>query len=197
MAKKMRCEGCTRKPVATEVTVKNGQKVEIAYCDQCVGDLGIGVKSHAPLNELVTKFVISQSGGGAEKTAETLSCTSCGLTFARFRKAGLLGCADCYASFETRLGPLIERAHEGGTHHIGKIPKRAGASYDRQQRIASLRKQLTDAISGEQFERAAAIRDQIRAFEEGEAESDRVTRRAGAESDAAERGGKDAGRADA
>jgi protein arginine kinase activator len=170
MAKKMRCEGCTRKPVATEVTVKNGEKVEVSYCDQCVGELGIGVKSHAPINELISKVVISQATGGGQQGTQVLACESCGMTFAKFRKSGLLGCSECYVAFESQLGPLIERAHEGGTHHVGKIPGRAGPSYDRQERLAGLRRQLTDAISAEQFERAASLRDQIRAFEDGDSD---------------------------
>jgi protein arginine kinase activator len=35
----------------------------------------------------------------------------------------LLGCATCYAQFEAQLGPLLARAHEGGTHHVGKSPR--------------------------------------------------------------------------
>ena len=99
--------------------------------------------------------------------APACSCEACGLTFAEFRKSGLMGCSACYKAFESQVGPLIERAHEGGTHHIGKIPRRAGASVERQERITLLRRQLSDAIEAEQYERAADLRDQIRRFEEG------------------------------
>ena len=159
------CRKCGRKPVFTEVTVRSGEKVERQMCEECARDEGISSQSHAPINQLLTKFVMSQSSASSKPATKTAECESCGTAFAEFRKTGLLGCAECYASFESQLGPLIERAHEGGTHHIGKIPQRAGVSYDRQQRISALRKQLSEAIAGEQYERAAALRDQIRAFE--------------------------------
>ena len=149
MHKKMNCPGCTNKPVVTEVVVKNGEKVEISYCEKCMHEVGIGGKGHASAGEVITSFVIAQ-GKTAVSTAGASACETCGMTFAEFRKDGVLGCPDCYRSFEQLLGALIERAQEGGTHHIGKIPQRAGASYDRQQRIMSLRKQLTEAIAAEQ-----------------------------------------------
>ena len=167
------CRKCGKKPVFTEVTVKNGEKVERQLCEECAREEGIGVQSNAPINQLMAKFVMSQSSAGesgssgGSSSSRAASCGSCGLPFAEFRKTGLLGCHDCYRSFEEQLGPLIERAHEGGTHHVGKIPKRGGASLDRRDRIAALRKQLTEAIACEQYERAAVLRDEIRTFEGG------------------------------
>ena len=104
------------------------------------------------------------------------ACPSCGLTFSEFKTSGHLGCANCYKVFESQISPLIERAHEGATHHVGKVPKRllgGGASGSaearsvlgdleaRNQRRIALRKQLDDAIRGEQYEVAAKLRDQI------------------------------------
>ncbi len=165
----MKCDHCDGIPVVTEVVVKDGKKVEHHLCEKCAAQMGITPQSHAPINELISKFVTSH-GSAASKQAQSAArrCEGCGLTFGEFRKSGLMGCARCYEAFETQIGPLIERAHEGGTHHIGKIPRRAGASTERQERIGILRKQLSDAIESEQYERAAVLRDQIRRFEEGE-----------------------------
>lgn len=110
------------------------------------------------------------------------ACPSCGMTFEEFRQKGVLGCAHCYAAMEAQLGPLIERAHEGATHHVGKVPRRLlkgettaaaeraarllGTMKDHQERIRLLRKQLAEAVGAEQYERAAAIRDELRRFGE-------------------------------
>ena len=40
----------------------------------------------------------------------------------------LLGCANDYTVFERDLTPLLQRAHEGATHHVGKVPARRGGS---------------------------------------------------------------------
>jgi protein-arginine kinase activator protein McsA len=56
------------------------------------------------------------------------TCPGCSTTFSQFRASGLLGCAECYRVFEAQLSPLLARAHEGGTHHVGKRPASGSAS---------------------------------------------------------------------
>ncbi len=89
------------------------------------------------------------------------ACPSCGLTWSEFRDRSQFGCADCYDTFEKQLNVLLERAHEGGAHHVGKRPRRHRDDYDTKIRIQHLRKQLADAIAAEQYERAAQLRDEI------------------------------------
>jgi protein arginine kinase activator len=67
----------------------------------------------------------------------------------------------CYTAFENELSPLIERAQNGGTHHAGKTPQRAGTSIDRQLLIQRLVKELDHAVAAEQYERAAKLRDRL------------------------------------
>ena len=97
--------------------------------------------------------------------AQDLTCKECGLTFAQFRDTGLLGCPQCYSEFESELGPLLERTHEGGTHHIGKVPRHSGESQARQVLLLRLRKQLADAVANEDYKSAAKLRDQVRELE--------------------------------
>ena len=85
---------------------------------------------------------------------------------AQFREQSLLGCADCYKAFETPLAPLLERAHESGTHHVGKMPRRAGSGEQRQALLTRMRKRLAEAVAGEDYELAARLRDEIRRYEE-------------------------------
>ena len=100
-----------------------------------------------------------------EVVKQSPACGACGTTFAKFRQTGLLGCAQCYFAFEDRLAPLIERAHEGASQHVGKTPRRALEASQRTdggkpidqiladaslhaQQLQLLRKQLDDAGSG-------------------------------------------------
>jgi len=106
------------------------------------------------------------------------ACVGCGLTFASFKKSGLLGCPGCYQAFEERIGPMIERAHEGGCSHVGKVPKRAlheckgggdttrmdallGDIRQREERLESLRGRLAKSIHDEEYESAALLRDEL------------------------------------
>ena len=165
------CRKCGKKPVMTEIVIHQGEKIEKQLCAECAAAMGSGTKAaHAPINQLVQNYVMTASGASQRKaTAQGRSCEHCGLTFAEFRKSGLLGCPSCYQAFEKQLSPLLERAHAGGSHHVGKVPRRAGSSTDRQARIAMLRKQLDEAISSEEYERAAAVRDALQNFEKSDA----------------------------
>jgi protein arginine kinase activator len=92
------------------------------------------------------------------------------MTWAEFRQSGLLGCEQDYTQYEKDLAPLLLRAHEGATHHVGKVPTRRGASgvpMKRQVDVSKLRKDLNRAVEAEDYERAAKLRDQIRVAENG------------------------------
>src|SRR4029453_13321390 len=124
----MKCDLCNKAAVVHEVTVRSGVKREVHLCETHAREAGIVMPGQQPINQLLTQFVISQSGKPA-RTANK-ACTGCGLTFAQFRQTGRVGCAECYNAFEAELAPLIERAQNGGTHHTGKTPRRAGTSID-------------------------------------------------------------------
>jgi protein arginine kinase activator len=164
----LRCEQCN-KPATVHLTeLKAGKKLEKHLCEQCASQLeGVpGVKSHTPINELLTNFVLAHSGGIAKQ--ETLKCECCEMTWAEFRQGGSLGCEHDYTHFEKELVPLLERAHEGVTHHVGKVPsRRGGTNVPAKPRhdLAKLRKELAKAVEAEDYERAARIRDQIRKAE--------------------------------
>jgi protein arginine kinase activator len=94
-----------------------------------------------------------------------LACDVCKITFGEFRQKGLLGCPHDYDAFERALLPLLHRAQDGTTQHVGKVPHRAGSSQKKQNAILRLRGQLKDAVASEDYERAAALRDQIKQLE--------------------------------
>lgn len=156
---KRKCDRCDQESTVHEVTLRSGQKVEKHLCESCAREEGVSVQ-HVPISDLLTKFVTAQSAG-EKAPAKAGVCPGCGLTFNDFRQQGVLGCAECYQAFEQPLGVMIERAHEGATHHVGKSPGRAGGAPDRAERLCALRKQLTEAIASEQYERAACLRDQM------------------------------------
>lgn len=159
----MKCDRCDNEATVHEVTLHKGKKVEKHLCEQCARGDGISVQQPAPIHQLLQKFVVPTAGAAQPRQV----CPTCGTAYADFRQHGMLGCPDCYREFEDQLGPLVERAHEGATHHIGKAPKRAAGSLDRQRIVAALRRQLNEAVAAEQYERAAQIRDQLRTAGEG------------------------------
>jgi protein arginine kinase activator len=167
----MNCDLCDKPAVVHEVTVRSGVKKEVHLCESHAKQAGISLPGGGaqPINQLLTQFVISQPG--RQPKLVNKSCTVCGMTFNQFRQTGKVGCAECYTAFEEQLAPLIERAQNGGTHHCGKAPRRAGASLDRQMLIQKLMKELDHAVAAEQYERAAKLRDRLNSMEAGASSS--------------------------
>lgn len=190
----VKCDKCDNEATVHEVSIKGGKRDEKHLCEKCAREQGVNVVQPAPgVSTLMQTFIAVKgvSGGGAAGAApgaggegagaapasvNSGACAACGQTFAQFRTAGVLGCPQCYSTFESQLTPLLSRAHEGGTHHVGKTPKSAmmlagapGAGPDRpaepsaenQKRLAALRKALEEAIAGEQYEKAAKLRDEL------------------------------------
>ena len=163
----MKCDNCNKTATVHLTEIKSGKKIEKHLCEQCAAqNEGLPVKSHMPINELLTNFVMAHSGLTTKEAAAT--CEHCGVTWAEFRQSGLLGCQHDYALFEKELTPLLQRAHEQATHHVGKVPARRGGTgvpMKRQVDVAKLRRELAKAVEAEDYERAAKLRDQIKQAE--------------------------------
>ena len=168
---KYKCDHCDRPATYHAVEIVKGQKIEKHLCDAHAAEDGSAIKSvHAPINELLTNYV--KAHGSVEKPEGSASldmvCPNCGLKFSEFRDKSLLGCSGCYAAFEAPLGVLLERAHEAGDHHIGKVPRRGGGGGEqRQLQITRIRKRLNDAIEAEDYELSAQLRDDLAGLEPG------------------------------
>lgn len=134
-----------------EVAIAKGVRIERHLCEICAQQQGLMTTSPlpAPVTELLSHFttIASQTGPSIGQVLPRPGpdmCPSCGMTFAQFRQAERLGCADCYAALEKHLGPLLERVHEGSSQHVGKVPRRlmaqaqgAGSPPERASRLPS------------------------------------------------------------
>src|SRR5215203_2133279 len=77
----MKCDNCNRAATVHLTEIKNGKKIEKHLCEQCAAqNEGLAVKSHTPINELLTNFVLAHSG--LTKEAGT-ACEACGITWAK------------------------------------------------------------------------------------------------------------------
>jgi protein arginine kinase activator len=188
----MKCDQCEHEATVHETLKVNGKLVQRHLCEKCARQQGLATQPTVSVGELLQKYFqhgeaakAESPAGGAlappQQAGKATSCPTCGTGYLEFRQTGLLGCPDCYRAFEQQLAPLLERAHEGGSHHVGKLPKRFtpggrvaglaqppahGSASEWAGRIGALRKQLDEAIRSEQYERAARIRDELRRMQE-------------------------------
>ncbi|MEQ8850608.1 MAG: UvrB/UvrC motif-containing protein [Phycisphaerales bacterium] len=168
----MMCSRCgEREATIHEVVIdSDGERAEEHLCEVCAQEAGVNSNVQVPIAQLISSFVVAPPGAEPEPARPGGSCPTCGLTYGEFRKSGLLGCEACYDAFADRLTPLLQRAHEGGTHHVGRAPKRGagvktvGAS-EVAARVAQLRRQLAEAVRNERYERAAQLQREIDGIE--------------------------------
>ncbi|MCC6909470.1 MAG: UvrB/UvrC motif-containing protein [Phycisphaerales bacterium] len=160
-----RCDRCGEEATIHEYTPSKGKVLsETHLCEKCAQELGMEGKVVKGSQELLQQLILAKAG--RRKAPVSTTCRSCGLSWGEFREHSLLGCPDCYAVFENQLGPLLERIHEGATHHVGKTP--VNQNLDLAQRLTHLRKKLAEALAAEQYERAAKIRDELLDLGSGE-----------------------------
>jgi protein arginine kinase activator len=168
----MLCQECGKRPATLHFTkIVNGEKTESHFCEACArekGDMIPGTANGFSIHHLLSGLMDFEPGGGAspaaKKSAQSLHCENCGMTYAQFSKLGKFGCSRCYKHFADRLDPLFRRVH-GTAKHAGKIPKRSGGQVHYKREIEHLKRELQWLVEKEEFEQAAKIRDRIRDLE--------------------------------
>ncbi len=159
----LECQRCHEAKATVHITDTVPEKRERHLCEQCAEKEGVIVKQHHhSTNEILQQFIKHKVG--LDPVAD-VACSKCGMTFREFQLKGQLGCPHDYEAFKKLLGPLIERAHEGATHHVGKVPATAGETVRKQAGLLRLRRELQEAIDRENYELAARVRDQIQTLE--------------------------------
>ena len=164
----MQCESCNQRPATVHITqIINNKKREINVCEHCAGKLqqqSWGSSPQFDLHHFLSGLMGSDYSQIVKGKAE-LSCPKCGISHDSFIKGGLLGCAQCYETFQNQVIPLVKRIHSTA-QHTGKVPERTGGRAKTLKQIRTLKTSLQEAVNKEEFERAAKIRDDIRALEE-------------------------------
>ena len=157
------CQSCQEAKATVHITDTIPEKRERHLCEECAEREGVLIKqTHQTTADILQEF-IKQKAGVEEMDDQT--CPQCGMTFRDFRMKGQLGCPHDYEAFRSFLLPLIERAHNGGSHHVGKVPGTAGSDAKHRTELIRLRRELDEVVQKEQYEDAARIRDRIQILE--------------------------------
>jgi protein arginine kinase activator len=157
----MLCMFCKQNPAKVHLTQIVGDKIQkVDLCEDCAKQKGVNDPAGFSLADLLLGLgasqEIAQATGGSE-----VKCPNCGFTQADFKKAGRLGCSQCYATFAEGLDALLKSMHKG-TRHVGKVPMALRQSRDLNERLKTLQKRLDKAVTAEDFEQAASLRDEIK-----------------------------------
>jgi len=159
-----KCQKCSNPATLhiTEVLAEN-QFEELHMCEQCASKYLYEPKSKTALG----KAGLEPARDPEDALFHQNECPSCGIKFVEFRNSGRLGCPHDYQAFREELVPLLENIH-GEVKHCGKVPRRGQQNKEAQNELVQLRQRLKQAVTREDYEEAARLRDGIKQLEEAE-----------------------------
>ncbi len=172
----MLCEICKKRTATVFYNENmNGKMRAFSLCGECaaklrekgdIRDITSMVGSFAdPFSDLHDELFHGFFGIPAGKAVSpSKKCPECQSSYADIEKSGKVGCPACYTAFEDELSRLIRSVH-GTTSHTGNVPARHRAKKEREDLLKQKKQELRDAVQKEDYERAAALRDEVRALE--------------------------------
>ena len=181
----MLCEVCHEKEATVRITrIHNGNSETHNLCQDCANRFGQEDPEAQDLSKAIFKLLAgalmkhigSQNQGSEEdERVKKLSCPNCGKTYGEILEDGLLGCPDCYETFEPQILPMIMRI-QGADTHTGKKSAKArrkkapvnnieNQKLSKKEELSYLKDRMKLAVSEENYEEAARLRDEIRALQ--------------------------------
>ena len=158
----MKCQKCQQHPATLHITEvldeENDSYEELHLCEQCAQKYLFEAQKDSD------KSPMPMIGDPEDVMFNQHQCPDCGMKFVDFRNTGRLGCPNDYQEFRQELVTLLENIH-GETRHCGKSPSKTPLSKQTQSELIQLRNRLKQAVTKEDYEDAARIRDQIRKLE--------------------------------
>ena len=154
----MKCEICKKKEASVHFKqVHEGEAKELFVCEECAASKGFDVQ--APMS--LANFLFGGDAEGApDAPGDERICTLCRMRLSDFRKGSRLGCPVCYETFSEELRPMLASMQKGKQHR-GKIPFKEKIIVE----ILQMKECLNKAVASQDFESAAALRDQIKVLE--------------------------------
>jgi protein arginine kinase activator len=182
----MTCERCNQKSVSVFYRESiGGRERSLRLCGECADALEAAGEledvSAAVAGMTAPRFPSEESrftlplrkptaANGTSPAA--VPCPLCGSTAEELAATGRVGCAACYTLHGKLRGELhgdllesVIRAAHGRAEHTGRVSAGYRARRERETRLAGMRQQLKEAVSREDYESAAGLRDSIRRLE--------------------------------
>lgn len=179
----MMCSNCGKKEANFMYTeIINGVKKEIRLCSDCADKLGFleSMSFNMPsldfssfIGDFLNEYNTLMPSIFSERE-RVLKCSECGMDYDEFLRTGRFGCSNCYDVFQQEIEPLLKQLH-GDTRFLGKksnnnlkasrLKELETIEKVENNKLDTLKEELKQAIRVEDYEKAAKIRDEIKALE--------------------------------
>ena len=142
---------------------------KVARCNECAGESGVTDPTGFALADMLLGPTSPSAGKGKAPVVSNPvvagpACPTCGFTLNDLKRVRRFGCGDCYKAFRSEVSQMLRGMHKG-TVHSGKVPDGLMEMQQRKMRLEELREKLESAIGSENYEDAAALRDEILGLE--------------------------------
>lgn len=87
-------------------------------------------------------------------------CQKCNTSLVEFFKSGIVGCANCYKTFENEIRNLLLQK-QGSINHVGKISLKHSSKIKTKEMIAELEKEKEKAAEEENYILAEDLKNKI------------------------------------
>lgn len=167
----MKCRKCNKQEATTHFKrVVNGVCEEYFLCSDCAHEMGFDNVFDTSIPDMFGGLIQSIFSTALPSRSQATRCNVCGSTYGDITNTGKVGCAACYETFLTELLPYVKRIH-GNTVHAGKRPDmsitagKESQEESKKSKISQLKDKLSQAVSEQNFELAAQLRDEIKEME--------------------------------
>jgi protein arginine kinase activator len=169
----MQCDYCDSKATVFFTQIIDGQTKKSSLCEKCATEHGvtdpegflIGHLQPVPKGKTGKMAHAEIINPALSSPSDHPTCPSCGFAFDDLKKTGRLGCSGCYQFFRDDIKHNLGGMHKG-ISHMGRVPEGMLEAFERRQQLEKLQLAMDEAISGEDYEKAAALRDEIKNLEE-------------------------------
>ena len=145
------CTQCKKTCTLFITLVAGGKAVTYSSCAHCPSPINSPLAGSLPSQILGIKLDIPMPKIQG-------SCPSCGFRWEDFERTHRIGCPQCYETHTQELLPTLSRI-QPGISHSGRRPQ--PSEIDLKHRLQKAKAELAEAVKNEDFETAAALRDQI------------------------------------
>ncbi|MBR3925995.1 MAG: UvrB/UvrC motif-containing protein [Akkermansia sp.] len=169
-----KCQICGKRASIYLTQIINGQATDLALCETCAREKGLFdpqsltfAEKFFPeafkkkVDKLVKELIgregeASQPNQARQYSGDMLTeCPACHFTLGDFRRCGRLGCPDCYTVFAQEI--TAEQLADNEAPNTAPATEESIAIHR-----SKLEQQLQAAINREDYETAAALRDELK-----------------------------------
>lgn len=146
----LKCSLCAATATVHLTQIVQGKVSKVDFCEACASQGGAGDAAVFKLADAVNAVV----------TVATLTCPECGFSDVELRRRGRLGCPSCWQIFGDALGGLLGKIqHEA--QHVGRAPVGTVPVGQLRHRLQVATLEMQAAITAEDYEQAAKLRDEM------------------------------------